>query len=91
MRFSIIIACAALGALLNGCATDAQIDAQVQAIIAECRRMGYPDGSPEQYRCARQLSADMAAQERAGLPATRERSTTDCRPDGLGGMRCTTR
>ena len=80
-----------------GCASpgerQAQVQAEVEQIVARCDSMGYYRDTPAGRQCAYQMIQADYQSQRASTEAWQRSlpSTTTCRPDGLGGARCTTR
>jgi hypothetical protein len=91
--------------ILCGCAAAADFDEDIRAPLTEeakaysamlTGKMDRGEMSPEEARYlytqkVNELTERAMAAQRARYPARAPQQTTNCRPDGYGGMRCTTR
>lgn len=75
--------------VLAACATPeerrARTEAQTDLAFRQCADAGYTPGSDAHFQCVRRT---VMSQQPAPVNTPQ---TTDCKPDGYGGMRCTTR
>lgn len=69
--------------LLCGCASQEEINARTDQAFIDCAGIFKP-GTAEHYGCVKELV--MGSQ-----PRRAPQQTTDCKPDGYGGVRCVTR
>lgn len=84
-------------ATLTACASSQErSDQYIQSLVTTCNQMGYVQAT-EEVACVKRLFYQAQARDAAqtdamirGMDQSRP-IETNCRPDGLGGVRCTSR